>query len=91
RYIPALAVRVLKVAVDVISISFFAYMVWLNWRYIQIVGSERMVTIDLPRSFVFYSVLAGFVLMTLRALQRFLRDLRGQKNPGDDDPGPIGV
>ena len=91
RLIPPPAARALKVVVDVISIGFFAYMSWLMWRYIAVVGSERMVTIDLPRGIVFYSVLAGFVLMLLRALQRFVRDMRGEANPGDDDLGPIGV
>lgn len=91
RLIPPGAVRVLKLAVDVISISFFAYMSWLMWRYVEIVGSERMVTVDLPRGLVFYSVLAGFVLMLLRALQRFVRTLRGRPNPGDDDLDVIGV
>ena len=50
-------------------VGFFAYASWLLWRYVGIVADERMVTIDLPRSIVFYSVLAGFVLMLLRAIQ----------------------
>ena len=36
---------------------------WLLWRYVGIVADERMVTIDLPRGIVFYTVLAAFVLM----------------------------
>lgn len=85
--------RVLQVIVDLISISFFAYMSWLLWRYVGIVGSERMVTVDLPRGLVFYSVLAGFVLMTLRALQNFVRDLRSRRTVREqaEDLGPTGV
>lgn len=85
--------RVLQVIVDLISIVFFAYMSWLLWRYVGIVGSERMVTVDLPRGLVFYSVLAGFVLMTLRALQNFARDLRSRRTVREqaEDLGPTGV
>jgi hypothetical protein len=35
--------------------------------YVSIVADERMVTIDLPRNIVFYTVLAAFALMLLRA------------------------
>ena len=85
--------RVLQVIVDLISIGFFAYMSWLLWRYIDVVGSERMVTVDLPRGVVFYSVFAGFVLMTVRALQNFLHDLRSRRTVREqaDDLGPTGV
>lgn len=93
RLIPQPVVRVLEVIVDIISISFFAYMSWLFWRYIDVVGSERMVTINLPRGIVFYTVFAAFVLMTLRGLQRFVRDLRGGRSVREeaDDLGPTGV
>ncbi|MDT1061402.1 TRAP transporter small permease [Paracoccus sp. CPCC 101403] len=71
--------RVLQVMVDVIGIGFFGYMSWLMWRYIEVVGTERMVTVDLPRGFVFYTVFIAFVLMLLRAVQNFVRDLTRPK------------
>jgi TRAP-type C4-dicarboxylate transport system permease small subunit len=85
--------RVLQVIVDLICIGFFAYMSWLLWRYIGVVGSERMVTVDLPRGIVFYSVFGGFLLMTLRALQNFVRDLRERRTVREqgEDLGPTGV
>ena len=49
-----------------------------------------MVTINLPRGIVFYTVFAAFVLMTLRALQRFVADLRGRRAAADDTR-PTGV
>ncbi|WP_134678725.1 TRAP transporter small permease [Paracoccus ravus] len=79
NFLPQRVGRWLQIGVDVISIGFFAYMSWLMWRYIGIVGSERMVTIDLPRGYVFYTVFAAFVLMLLRALQNFVRDLTHRK------------
>ena len=76
RYLPSRAARVLALAVSLITIGFFAYMSWLLWRYTVIVDDERMVTIDLPRNVVFYSVFAGFALMALRQIQVFIADIR---------------
>jgi TRAP-type C4-dicarboxylate transport system permease small subunit len=76
HYLPATVGRYLALAVNLITICFFAYMAWLLWRYVGIVHRERMVTIDLPRNVVFYAVFAGFVLMTLRAIQVFIGNVR---------------
>jgi TRAP-type C4-dicarboxylate transport system permease small subunit len=43
---------------------------------VQIVADEQMVTIDLPRNIVFYSVFAGFVLMLVRAVVVFIANMR---------------
>ena len=69
HYLPHGIARVLSTAVDIIRIVFFAYASWLLWRYVSIVAKERMVTIDLPRSLVFYTVFAAWVLMLVRAIQ----------------------
>ena len=69
HYLPDGVARVLSTLVDLIRILFFAYACWLLWRYVAIVAQERMVTVNLPRSVVFYSVFAAFVLMLLRAIQ----------------------
>ena len=85
--------RRFETAVDIISIGFFAYMTWLMWRYIGIVGSERMVTVDLPRGIVFYTVFVAFVLMLLRGVQNFIKDMRGEKTCRENaaDHGATGV
>ncbi|MCX8998320.1 TRAP transporter small permease [Rhizobiaceae bacterium BDR2-2] len=79
RFLPKRAVRFLEVSVDLICIAFFAYISWLMWRYLEIVGDERMVTVDLPRGLVFYTVFAAYVLMFLRSFQNFVKDLTGKK------------
>ena len=73
------AARVLQGAVDLSVIGFFAYLTWLMWRYVAVVGGERMVTVDLPRGIVFYTVLAAFALMFLRAVQNFVKDMTSAK------------
>ena len=57
HYLPHAIARLLSTLVDLVRIAFFAYACWLLWRYVGIVAKERMVTIDLPRSLVFYTVL----------------------------------
>ncbi len=79
RFLSKRVGRVLEMVVDLINISFFAYITWLMWRYLEIVGDERMVTVDLPRGIVFYTVFAGFVLMFLRAVQNFIKDMTGKQ------------
>ena len=69
QYLPARPARALATLVDVIRIAFFGYASLLLWRYVQVVSRERMVTVDLPRSIVFYAVFAAFVLMLLRSIQ----------------------
>lgn len=76
HYIPAPVGRVLALFVDILVIGFFAYATLLLWRYTGIVARERMVTIDLPRNVVFYAVFAGFLLMLVRSIQVFVKDIR---------------
>lgn len=93
NFLPQKAGRGLQVCVDVICIGFFAYMGWLMWRYVGIVGDERMVSVDLPRGFVFYTVLIAFVLMLLRSVQNFVNDMTGKKTVREQaaENGPPGV
>ena len=66
-------ISIAALAVELVTIGFFAYATQLFWRYTSIVARERMVTIDLPRNIVFYAVFAAFLLMFLRAVVVFVR------------------
>lgn len=77
--------RILEVTVDLIAIGFFAYLTWLMWRYLAIVGDERMVTVDLPRGIVFYTVFAAFALMFVRSLQNLVKDLTGKRTAREQE------
>ncbi|PSJ58400.1 TRAP transporter small permease [Kumtagia ephedrae] len=93
RLLPSKPARWLALAVDLLSIGFYGYMTWLMWRYVSIVGRERMVTVDLPRGIVFYAVLAAFVLMLARAVQVFVGDIRHKRSILEREAaaGPSGV
>lgn len=76
HYLPARLTRIMATVVDIARIAFFAYGSWLMWRYLEIVGEEEMVTVELPRNIVFYSVFAAFVLMLARSIQVFIANMR---------------
>lgn len=76
RYLSHGAARVLANLVLAVQIVFFGYVSWLVYKYASLISDERMTTVDLPKSIVFYTVLAGFVAMTLRAVQVFVASLR---------------
>ncbi len=76
RYLPHDPARVLATIVQLLQVAFFGYVTWLVYRYASLISEERMTTVDLPKSIVFYTVLAGFAMMTLRALQVLITSLR---------------
>ena len=76
RYLPHVVARALSTAIELIRIAFFGYAIKLVWVYIQIIGDESMTTINLPKDYVYYAVLAGFVLMFVRSVQVAIQHLR---------------
>ncbi|CAM3643916.1 TRAP transporter small permease [Bordetella sputigena] len=69
RFLPHVLGRVLSTLIDVARTAFFAYVCWLVWRYIQLVGDEPMTTIEWNKSYVYWLALFGFALMAIRSLQ----------------------
>jgi len=76
RYLPPLVSRTLSTMIDLIRIAFFGYAIKLVWVYIQIIGDEQMTTINLPKDYVYYAVLFGFVLMFARSVQVAIQNWR---------------
>jgi len=60
--------RVMSTFVDAFRIAFFGYATWLTFALMQRIGAQRMAVVDLPIGLMYGVVLAGFVLMTWRAL-----------------------
>jgi TRAP-type C4-dicarboxylate transport system permease small subunit len=76
RYLPPAAGRALSTLIDLIRIGFLGYATWLVYEYASIISDEMMVTVDLPKSIVFYAVIAAFALMTVRAIQVAIENVR---------------
>ncbi|MDR5653157.1 TRAP transporter small permease [Ruixingdingia sedimenti] len=68
--------RWLSRLVDAIRVGFFAYAVWLMWRYVAVVADERLISVRLSRGWFLYPMLAAFAIMFLRAVQVMVRNWR---------------
>jgi len=68
RLFPRIVTRPLSTLVDVLRILFLGYCVWLTYLLIGKIGSQRMAIIDWPIGILYAFVLAGFALMTWRAI-----------------------
>ncbi|HQR56972.1 MAG TPA: TRAP transporter small permease [Burkholderiaceae bacterium] len=99
RILPKRLMRVMSTLVDATRICFFAYATWLTFALIQRIGSQRMAVVDLPIGLMYGVVLAGFALMTWRAIgvaranwtrgasvleRPELIDIPGQSKPGTE-------
>ena len=76
RFLPARIGRWLALLVDALRTAFFAYGVWLMWRYAMLVGEEPMIMLDASKGLVYWAVFGAFVLMLLRSVQVTLANLR---------------
>jgi TRAP-type C4-dicarboxylate transport system permease small subunit len=68
RLLPRWFTRPLSTLVDVLRILFLGYCVWLTYLVIDKIGKLRMAIIDWPMGIVYAFVMAGFALMTWRAV-----------------------
>lgn len=74
-----------KLAIDLIMFGFCALMTWHSSVLSQRT-TQYMVSIDIPKSVIYWVVCASFAGMTIYAGIRFIRRLRGTL---DDGPGLI--
>ena len=68
RLLPHAVNRVMSTFVDVARILFLAYCIWLTIALMRKIGGSRMAIIDWPIGILYGFVVAGFVLMTWRAI-----------------------
>lgn len=69
RFINRPIARVLSTLVDCIRVLFFAYASVISYKIIKIMHAQYMTSVNVPMSVIYSLVFAGFVLMTIRALQ----------------------
>ncbi|WMS40766.1 TRAP transporter small permease [Acuticoccus sp. MNP-M23] len=67
RWFPRPLRRILQTIVDVVSVVFYGALTWFSY---QLSGRtfQMMVSIDVPKSWVYYGVTACFALMTMYAI-----------------------
>lgn len=89
RYLPAPVGRVLSTLVDLIRLAFLGYATWLAIDLVPRMNNLGMTVVDLPMSYVYGFVAAGFAMMTYRAAEVTLRHWRrgwsSLERPGEAD------
>jgi TRAP-type C4-dicarboxylate transport system permease small subunit len=85
RYMPGWMSRLLVTLVDVVSIAFFATGAWITWKLADRT-TALMASVDIPKSFLYYLVLLGFILMLGRALQMAVIRWRDRNSSHPDAP-----
>ncbi len=68
-YLGKRAAFVLSTLADIIVVSFYVYAAYLGWLVTAIMGTQRMVVIDLPMSYVFGAGAIGFAALAIRSAQ----------------------
>ncbi len=69
RFINRRLGRFLSVLVDLIRIVFFAYGSLISWKILKIMKAQYMTAVHVSMIWIYGLVLAGFLLMTFRAVQ----------------------
>lgn len=69
HYMPAWQALLLERLVNVVSLSFYIAMAWVTYQLASRTSS-LMVSIDLPKSIIYFTVCGAFVLMAFRTVQR---------------------
>lgn len=76
RYIPRRAIKPVTMLTDLVSAVFFTYLGWLGLELAERTGAQRMVSVDLPRSIIHYTVSGACFLMGAFALWHIVKTAR---------------
>jgi TRAP-type C4-dicarboxylate transport system permease small subunit len=89
RFLPASVGRMMSTLVDLVRLGFLGYATWLSIDLVPRMDNLRMTVVDLPMSYVYGFVAAGFAMMTFRAAQVSLRHWKrgwsSLERPGESD------
>ena len=86
RFINRRLGRYLSVLVDLIRIVFFAYGSWTSWKILKLMKMQYMVALNVSMAWIYSLVFAGFLVMTFRAVQVFIKHWRQGYSSLDHTP-----
>ena len=87
HYMPAWLARLLNYCVEVVSIAFYAMLAWITFNLAGRTGG-MMISVDVPKSVLYYAVCAAFALMALRGLQRLANRVLAERHQAQRRPAP---
>ncbi|SHF19744.1 TRAP-type C4-dicarboxylate transport system, small permease component [Modicisalibacter ilicicola DSM 19980] len=75
RYMPGRVGLTMSTLVDIVRVIFFIAGSWITYKLADRTNA-MMVSVDIPKSVIYYLVLVGFLLMLLRSIQAAIRHWR---------------
>ncbi len=87
HYMPGWLSRLLNVAVEIASIAFYTMLAWITFKLAGRTGG-MMISVDVPKSVLYYAVCAAFVLMAVRGLQRLVSRVLAERRQVSRRPAP---
>ncbi|EWH00740.1 TRAP transporter small permease [Halomonas sp. BC04] len=72
HYMPPWLVRTLNILVDLTCVLFYTMLAWITYQLAGRTGG-MMISVDVPKSVLYYAVCAAFVMMALRGIQRMVK------------------
>ncbi len=87
RWAPPRISHWLRVAIDCLSIVFYAGLCWLTIELAQRTR-QMMVSIDVPKAWLYWGVAACFAVMTVNGVVVLVRRLMGTVPLHEREPGP---
>lgn len=82
HYMPGWLARWLERLMGLVTLAFFAAMAWVTYQLASRTNS-MMISVDLPKSIIYYTVCVAFILMAIRTLQRLFISYRGRSRVVD--------
>lgn len=79
HYMPTWQAKLLERLVAGLSLVFYIVMAWVAYQLASRTNS-LMVSIDLPKSIIYFTVCAAFLLMAIRTLQRLYMTYRDRRS-----------
>lgn len=79
HYMPGWQARFLERLVNFVSLAFYIALAWVTYQLASRTNS-LMVSIDLPKSIIYYTVCAAFLLMAIRTVQRLYLKYRDRSS-----------
>lgn len=83
--------RVMHLAAALIAVAFYAICVWLCWQVAEAMRFQPMVVVDWPLAYVYWAILVGLALTTIRAAIAAIRRFRAGEPEQPPDPSAGGV
>lgn len=78
RYMPGWLGKIVAGVAEGVSVGFYIAMAWVTYKLADRTAS-MMISVDLPKNIIYFTVFAAFVVMAFRGIQRIVLRLRAAR------------